>query len=92
VDGSNDTTRVSGKGPVSGTGSKAQRVKGINGFNMKHVISYPVQVSGFEAHQGTTGWKILGLWLDYRPDRGIFLFLKQVRPALGGPNGLAING
>ena len=28
--------------------------EGINGFNMKHIISYPVQVSGFEAHHGTT--------------------------------------
>jgi len=27
--------------------------KGINRFNKIHVISYPVQVSGFEAHHGT---------------------------------------
>ena len=53
MDGSNDMTRVSGKGPISGTGSKAQRGEGINRFNMKHIISYPVQVSGFEAHHGT---------------------------------------
>ena len=53
VDGSNDTSRVSGKGPISGTGSKAQRGEGINRFNMKHIISYPVQVSGFKAHHST---------------------------------------
>jgi len=53
VDDSNDTARVSGKGPVSGVGNKAQRGKGINRFKMKNAISYPVQVSGFEAHHGT---------------------------------------
>ena len=26
---------------------------GINRLNMKHIILYPVQVSGFEAHHGT---------------------------------------
>ena len=44
---------MGGKGPVSGTGSKAQRGEGINRLNMKHVISYPVQVPGYEAHRGT---------------------------------------
>jgi len=53
MDASKDMTRVSGKGPVSGEGSKAQRGEGINRFDMKHVISYPVQVSGFAPHHGT---------------------------------------
>jgi len=42
------------KGPVSGKGSKAQSGEGINTFNMKHLISYPIQVSGFEAHNGAS--------------------------------------
>jgi hypothetical protein len=42
------------KGPVSGKGSKAQRGEGINRFNIKHAISYPFQVPGFEAHHSTT--------------------------------------
>jgi len=54
MDGSNKMARVSSKGPVSGTGSKAQRGERINRFNMKHIILYPVQVSRFEAHHGTT--------------------------------------
>ena len=33
VDASNDTTRVTDEGPVSGIGSRAQRGEGINRFN-----------------------------------------------------------